>query len=171
MIRAYISPVGERAAAYRLLARAVEDAFGISCPEIEKDTRGKPYFPARPDIHFSVSHTDHFVMAAVGTSPCGCDVQSHRQLHSGVAERVCAPEELERLPFFDLWALKESYIKLRGFLPAPLSELRFIKTEGALLMPEPDVLARLYSLSGASAAVCAREEPPAALIIVDAYSL
>ena len=40
-----------------LLAYAVRAVWGIDLPETAELPGGKPYFPARPQLHFSVSHT------------------------------------------------------------------------------------------------------------------
>ncbi len=165
-MRAYYSDSGRRADAYALLALAVERVCGIPCPEVAKDPRGKPYFPLRRDIHFSISHTGRFVMAAVSAAPCGCDVEVRRPLRASVEKRVCGEAELAALPFFDLWVLKESYIKLVGFLPCELNKLCFSLEGGCIIAPDPRVQSRLYTLPGASAGICALEPPPEELIFI-----
>ena len=40
-----------------LLAYAVRAVWGIDLPETAELPGGKPYFPACPQLHFSVSHT------------------------------------------------------------------------------------------------------------------
>ena len=65
--------------AYSLLRYALEVWKGApELPEITTDGRGKPYFPERPDWHFSLSHTRGFVLAAVSAAPVGADVQLRR---------------------------------------------------------------------------------------------
>ena len=158
---------GKSAAVRALLNRAVAEEYGLCGLRIEKTEHGKPYFPERPDIYFSLSHTDGAVLCAVSSSPVGCDVQIHRPVHERVPERVCMPEELRQMDFFDLWALKESWIKLRGRLDRPLREIVFSAADGVISAPscETDagvpvpVFARVYSgLGNYSAAVCSAED-------------
>ena len=53
-------PAGKKAleheTAYRLLAYAVQEVYGLSLPEIACDSRGKPFFPQRQEICFNLSH-------------------------------------------------------------------------------------------------------------------
>ncbi len=167
MIRAFFSEKSGREAAYRLLARAVEDVYGVPCPEIEKDEHGKPRFPARPEIHFSLSHTAGLVLAVVGDRPCGCDAEPlARPVRPSVAARVCTREELAEFSFLELWTLKESFFKVRGTLPYPFYEARFSRAGGAVLTPDPLLHARLYPLGPWVAAVCAEGELPSEILPV-----
>ena len=170
MLTAYISDSGDKRDARRLLALALREECGIPLPEIAKDINGKPFFPARPDIHFSLSHTKTHVMAVLGDAPCGCDTEAIRPLRSGVAERVCAPEELDCFDFFSCWVLKESFLKVTG-VPRPLDTLRFTKRDGQIITPDPAIAARLYDVEGCRAAVCGAEPLPGSLIFIPAKNL
>lgn len=78
------------------------------------------------DLRFNLSHTDGLVAVAVARGEVGVDVEdTWRRSHTDqIAEHFFAPREvsgLRRLPqerqhgrFFDLWTLKEAYIKARG---------------------------------------------------------
>ena len=46
----------EHAAAYALLTHAVEVIYHMPLPDIARDSHGKPYFPAHPEICFNLSH-------------------------------------------------------------------------------------------------------------------
>ena len=48
-----------------LLAYAVRAVWGIALPETAELPGGKPYFPACPQLHFSVSHTRTAALVAV----------------------------------------------------------------------------------------------------------
>lgn len=78
------------------------------------------------DLRFNLSHTDGLVAVAVARGELGVDVEdTWRRSHTDqIAEHFFAPAEvaaLRALPqerqhgrFFDLWTLKEAYIKARG---------------------------------------------------------
>lgn len=80
------------------------------------------------DLHFNLSHTDGLIAVAVARSgpELGVDVEdTWRRSHTDqIAEHFFAPAEvaaLRALPpdrqhgrFFELWTLKEAYIKARG---------------------------------------------------------
>lgn len=83
--------------------------------------RGKPYFPACPQIHFSISHSGAVWACAMAADEIGLDVQKPRaQNAAGIARRFFHPLErayLERWgadAFFRVWAAKESVCKYRG---------------------------------------------------------
>jgi len=61
------------------IRRCASDFTGISCAEaeIQREPMGKPYFSDRSLPCFSLSHSGIFTACAVGTSPCGIDVQEH----------------------------------------------------------------------------------------------
>ena len=97
-----------------------EDAFP---PERAVTPEGKPYFPARPAFHYSISHSGEWVVCAVGVVPLGVDIQVERPVRPAVFRALSAAEraeldgleEQERLPaFFDVWCLKEAYSKTIG---------------------------------------------------------
>lgn len=96
------------------------DAFP---PERAVTPEGKPYFPARPAFHYSISHSGEWVVCAVGAVPLGVDIQVERPVRPTVFRALSAAEqaeldglaERERLPaFFDVWCLKEAYTKAIG---------------------------------------------------------
>lgn len=92
-------------------------------PERAVTPAGKPYFPARPEFHYSISHSGEWVVCAVGAVPLGVDIQVERPVRP-VVFRALSPveqreldglEEQERFPaFFDIWCLKEAYSKAIG---------------------------------------------------------
>lgn len=95
--------------------------------------------------HFNLSHTDHLLALAIARHPIGVDVEHvHRAGRTvELADRFFAPAEvaaLHALPeplrrdrFFDLWTLKEAYIKARGMgLAIPLGDFAFTLDAGSI---------------------------------------
>lgn len=121
---AYFNEGTEHDAAYRLLALALERELGISgLPEIAREEGGKPYFPACPEICFSLSHSHGAVACALHDKPVGVDVEKVRPAPRHLAA------DMEDEAFFRLWTAKEATIKragesvarlLRPFTPDPL---------------------------------------------------
>jgi 4'-phosphopantetheinyl transferase len=94
-------------------------------------------------LRFNLSHTEGLVVLAVAGSDVGVDVEwlDRKGRTVELADRYFAPAEataLRALPtdqqrdrFFDLWTLKESYIKARGLgLAIPLASFAFSGFEG-----------------------------------------
>lgn len=108
----------------------------------EANAHGRPF--VSPDLlaaplDFNVSHTEGLVACAVSRRPeVGIDTEARSRLHNPVelAEAVFSPVEIEQLQrasarsqrrlFFELWTLKEAYIKARGLgLSLPLDKFWF----------------------------------------------
>ena len=63
---------------------------------------GKPCFPDRPDLHFSLSHSDEVVMCVVADRPVGCDVE----------RIVPLDEDLKReIGSIEAWTFREAVFK------------------------------------------------------------
>lgn len=123
----------------------IRRAYGIPLPPVLKRDSGKPYFPDRPDIHFSLSHTKTHVLCAVSTSPVGVDIETIRSVTPGVPARVCSADELKDFTFFELWVLKESFIKLSGSVGVPLKNICFKRFGSTIVTPEENATARVFN--------------------------
>lgn len=143
------------AAVRALLADAVSFCAGIPLPAMAKTDRGKPYFPERPDLFFSLSHSGSLVLCAVGSRPCGADVQEPRSLSEKVLRRCFAPEELAESDPVSLWCLKESFIKLNGSMDRPLRDMVFLPSGDYFTGPD-GTAGRVWRLPGGytAALVC-----------------
>ena len=81
--------------------------------------------------------------------------------------KICSSEELAALDFFELWTLKESYLKLHGSLPGAFWLSRFTRgPSGAVISPEPDLTASLWRLEDCQFAAISRSKPPETMIFV-----
>ena len=170
-MRIYVSGLGDKNGSQRareLLNYGFREMYGEPMPEMSKTEAGKPYFPNRTDVHFSLSHTDTHVMCVIGESPVGCDIQTVRQVSDRLKHRTCTEKELEAFDFFQLWTLKESWIKLNGDLDREIYNIEFAGNPENIIPPAPAKTARLYEINGCIAAVCTDgEEIPTELIMVE----
>jgi 4'-phosphopantetheinyl transferase len=95
--------------------------------DLQPDPLGRPtLFGAATGTFVSLAHSGTFVVAAVADVAVGIDVEElpARQLHPGLAARICSPAELGRLTrlteparqvaFMAIWARKEAYGKALG---------------------------------------------------------
>ena len=144
---------------YELMRKAFSSICTDSFPEIAKTKNGKPYFPSKPDLHFSLSHTKSHVLCAISNNPIGCDIEPlDREISGKALEYFATPEELSQFNPLDLWVLKESYVKLFGLTFASIRHLRFSRNADKIILPDPNITARLYIIDGCRAAVCAFEK-------------
>ena len=168
----YIAPGRSRgaasAAAWSLLLWALRREYGvIELPDVTTDERGKPYFPARPDIRFSLSHTRGYVLCALGNVSVGADVQLISEKDAPFTLRLMDEREARDFTLHELWCLRESVFKLTG--RGELRSMRFRREGGVIVPPEPGVVCALYTdVPGcaAAAAVYASETLPERLMPV-----
>ena len=110
-----------------LLARnVISERLGVAKEQIEfeEGEHGKPALRTFRDIYFNISHSGEWVVAAFSDSTVGVDIQQMELRSLDVARRFFTNEEYElilaepaqdRLSFFyELWTLKESYLKALG---------------------------------------------------------
>lgn len=131
-----------------LLARALADA-GLDAGPIAVSEYGKPWFPALPDFHFSLSHSGNMALCAVSPQPVGCDVEVPRRYDAQIARRFfhpaerawlfSRPESEQRDAFFRIWTCKESFVKALGLgLALPFESFAVIPGEPAALTQSAD---------------------------------
>jgi 4'-phosphopantetheinyl transferase len=109
-----------------LMRIAVWQNFGVNPGDLKIafGNAGKPFFQSHPTIHFNISHSGRWVVVAVSGSRVGVDVERVKKVNLGIAERFYSEREKARLfalpaadqteYFFDLWTLKESFLKAIG---------------------------------------------------------
>ena len=90
---------------------------------IETTDRGKPYMLPLDDgrkLNFNYSHSGPFVLAGFDAErEIGVDVEQKRKVTFDVMRKFCSPEETEYVGedpvrFFEVWTLKEAYLKAKG---------------------------------------------------------
>lgn len=85
---------------------------------------GKPYFKFDKNFEFNIAHSGKWVVCAVHNSPVGIDIEEIQPIDFEIARRFFAKSEYDLLLnkenneqlsyFYDLWSIKESYIKASG---------------------------------------------------------
>ena len=114
---------------------------------IEKSMKGKPRLEKNTGLFFNISHSGNWVVASFSDSEVGIDIERIKPVNYRIAERFFSKEEyleldiktgIEKLNyFFDLWTLKESYLKLLGKgLTKALSSFTIIKSGNGFLLQE-----------------------------------
>ncbi|MFD7523756.1 4'-phosphopantetheinyl transferase family protein [Paenibacillus chitinolyticus] len=138
--------------------------LAVANPELRFGTNayGKPHVTApRTGVHYNVTHSGCWVAASVSEAEVGIDVEQIQQVDLDIAERFFSAAEkadLFSLPpeerlnyFFDLWTLKESYIKAVGKgLSIPLDSFAIRKRGKGVfeLEPQPTHVFKQYELDG-----------------------
>lgn len=138
-----------------LLLSVLRREYGLEVlPKIAEGPNGKPFFPERPEIHFSLSHSAGHILCAVASEPLGVDIEYRRSLQPGLSERIMSESERRDFDFFQLWTLRESFFKLTG--DGGTLSPRFHRENGEPRTERDDIFCRLYSISPElPAALCA----------------
>lgn len=132
--------------AYAALHFALHDLRGWeTLPDMAYSEHGKPYFPAHPDVSFSLSHSGGCVLAGVHDRPLGVDIERLRPVRAERLRRVLGAET--ELDFWQSWTEYESRCKRRGISAAEQRDL--------LLPPVPgERVASLAVFPNCAACVC-----------------
>lgn len=130
--RARLSRFRQPADAYRtlfadlLVRRLIMQKFGLRNEEIffAEGPFGKPFVPTLPDFEFSLSHSGDWAVCAADRQAIGVDIERMGSVDLDIARQFFSPEEYdwlmrvdieERLSlFYELWTIKESFIKMTG---------------------------------------------------------
>ncbi|MDO3677728.1 4'-phosphopantetheinyl transferase family protein [Paenibacillus ehimensis] len=144
---------------------------------------GKPSLDGFPNIHFNVSHSGEWVVCAISEQPVGVDIERQQYIDFSWSYHYFATEEAydlqqrpfaERLSYFyDLWTLKESFIKQRGVglsLPLDRFAVRVTSEGNPVLLHSPDLKEywfKQYPVDGPyKLAVCGQERDFAEELVV-----
>ncbi len=149
------------------------------------DTHGKPYLINNRTIHFNSAHSNEWVVCALDTTPVGIDIELVVPIdYDAIAQQFFSKEEYQdiyskepqqRLSYFyDLWTLKESYIKATGkglLMPLNSFSLRIV---GNIFRLVKEKISRPYYFyqydidRSYKMAVCATNiDPPTAVSVIE----
>jgi 4'-phosphopantetheinyl transferase len=142
-----------------ILARyTISNATGFSLEELifTKNAYGKPLlkYPTE-DIHFNISHSGKWVVCAIDERPLGIDIEKIKTVEFDIAKRFFSEQEYQDLMkkevveqldyFYDLWTLKESYIKYVGKgLSMPLNSFTINMTADSINLNSVENTTQIY---------------------------
>lgn len=151
-------------AADGLLRYALKQASDISCPQILRTPKGKPFLRGQDSFHFNISHSGRWVVIAWGDRPVGIDVEmmdfdagkeqlACRFFHTDEQSYVFAAQAQEQSKrFYEIWTKKESYLKYLG------TGIDCALNSFSVLQPM-DTVFDSRSLEDAVLTVCSQEPP------------
>lgn len=90
--------------------------------EFEFNEYGKPSIINMDNFYYNVSHSCNYIICAYDSNPLGIDIEKIRDVNMDISYRFFAKNEYnyimnsidKRDCFFNIWTLKESYIKAVG---------------------------------------------------------
>lgn len=165
-------------AAEALLRHAAQAVFHLEARELATalGRRGKPYFVARPEVHFNLSHSGVWILCALHGAPVGVDVEAASPERAQTLGFMSPQEmvqfeqlvpEAKAAHVFRLWTLKESLLKAAGTGLGHDPRTVTLEASGILVEGAPEappgthwVLDPLPTPPGAAAALCFAEPDP-----------
>lgn len=142
-----------------LLVRTVIcNDLGIKNSDLDFATNeyGKPFLRSFYNYKFNLSHSGNWVVCATNRHPVGIDIEYIQPIDFNIAKRFFSMEEYSALLnlksssqlsyFYDLWTLKESYIKAVGKgLYIPLDSFTCqVKVNGDITIKSCEVTQSIY---------------------------
>jgi len=109
-----------------LIRSSIMTRFGITNDAIfiEEDEFGKPFCKDVDDFHFNISHSGEWIVYVSDNGPVGIDVEEVNDIELDIVDRFFSNGEIRDIHqvdeanrmdyFYDLWTLKESYVKAEG---------------------------------------------------------
>ncbi len=124
-----------------MIRKLIKEMLCIKDEDINicKNLYGKPFLDGHPNFHYNISHSASFAICAIANSPIGIDIEQITKIDLDVATEYFTQQEInyifncpfseQRNAFFELWTLKESYIKQIGMgLSINLNDFSMIKS-------------------------------------------
>ncbi len=134
--RAIRQSMGARLLLYAVLAQQFPQ---IPLPPTMTENRnGKPYL-TQGDLYFNLSHSGDYAALVISDEEVGVDIEKLEPPKIAVAKRFFSKPEYDWLAkhpmnFYDLWVLKESYVKALGTgLTTPMSSFSIVVGDEILL--------------------------------------
>jgi 4'-phosphopantetheinyl transferase len=120
-----------------LIRTIITEDLGIRNDNISfgKNPYGKPYLKDYPNFNFNISHSGDFVVCAIDNNPIGVDIEEIKYMeYEDIAKNFFTTDEFDYITkndsysslsrFYEIWTLKESFIKCCGRgLAMPLKSL------------------------------------------------
>lgn len=123
-----------------LLFKVLKDYYYLNPSDliIKKTKYNKPYLANIDNVHYNISHSGDWVVCAVSPVPVGVDIEKIVDIDFSLISKYYSTKEIhefKKVPkqhklacFYNLWTLKESYIKAVGMgLSIPLDSFSIIK--------------------------------------------
>ncbi len=154
--------------AHRLLCFALKSTYGIepSPEDWAKGEFGKPYLKSFSGVHFNISHSGNMAMCALHSGRVGADIELARPFEHGLEKRIMSDSERqvfqecdEKVKFFyQIWTLKESYLKYTGRGLGALGEITVLPGETIRSNVTGCRFSLIDRIPGYQSAVCAGED-------------
>lgn len=140
-----------------LIRMIIIKKFSIDNEDIEflLNDYGKPHLKGFDDFHFNISHSGEWIACAIDEKEVGIDIEKINHIELDIAKRfftkneyidlINKPEQNRIDYFYDLWTLKESYIKARGMgLSIPLNSFSFKKINEKILFQSKEDMNKYF---------------------------
>lgn len=114
---------GKRDSSNAFLKRVLQLIYNLDkLPTISHTALGKPFFPDKPELQFSLSHSQDRIVCALDSHPVGVDIEIVRPRQNNLPYYALTEEEYASYltlggdwsAFYTLWTRKEAWSKYTG---------------------------------------------------------
>lgn len=118
---------------------------------------GKPFLTGNHGIEYNISHAGKWVICGIDYLPVGIDVEQIKPIDISIVDRFFSEREAEAIMqkdthereafFYDLWTLKESYVKAVGrglSIPLDSFTISIDNTSQVISIATEDLLRHYY---------------------------
>ncbi|WP_167957225.1 4'-phosphopantetheinyl transferase family protein [Anaerosporobacter faecicola] len=123
-----------------LIIMELSNKLGMSREKvnISYNPYGKPYIANQRNFHFNISHSGSYVVIATSRYKIGVDIERNTKIDISIAKNIFTQNEYQYIDsfrteddricaFYNLWTLKESYVKALGKgLKIPFNAFEFV---------------------------------------------
>ena len=134
-----------------IIRNIVKRKYNINFEDMifKKNINGKPYIDNLKDFQYNISHSGKWVVCAISDDLIGIDIEKIKETNFKVAKRFFSKAEYEDLSnkvsgikteyFYDIWTLKEAYLKAIGTgLTVPLNSFTLKKENEEIYIKTKD---------------------------------
>ena len=104
-------------------------------PVIDNYKKPHLYDNSNNELHYSLSHSGDMVVCAVACNSVGVDIETIGDYRQGIVNRFFSLHErnlvYDKNSFFNIWSLKESYMKITGLGMALAMDCFYVKPDNA----------------------------------------
>lgn len=143
-----------------ILAKLLKKYYKINYQNliIKYNDNNKPYIN-NYKIYYNISHSHDYVCVITSNYECGIDIEKIRKVDLNVIKSFATLKEQKYINnsykrLFEIYCLKEAYLKMNGFKLADINNVVFIITKKKIICSDSKVKCKLIYHKNYIVAIC-----------------
>ena len=156
----YLSILGEY-----LLMNILKENYNTNYQDINiiYNENGKPYIE-NSNIYFNISHSNNYAAVIVSNKECGIDIEKIRDINTDIIKIYASPNEQKYIlenntitRLYEIYCLKEAYLKMYGLKLNNIQNVEFIITNKKIVCSDLKVDCKLIHHQDYIIATCEKK--------------